>query len=64
MSSGRLHQDERLLVGMKQLLPQKRNQKNSLDCTGTIAKTYCSSRAKKSWEELNVGVSSKYLINT
>ena len=51
-------------IGMEELLPQKRYHKNNIDCTGTSEKSYCSVTTKKSWEELNIGTSSKYLLNT
>ena len=51
-------------VGAKELLPQKRYHKKNLDGTGTGEKAYCSGTTKKNMEELNIGISSKYLINT
>ena len=55
-------------IVVEELLPQKRYHNNIHDCTGTNEKTYCSCTTKKSIgrikDELNIGISSKYLINT
>ena len=45
-------------LGMKKLLPQKRYNKINIACTSASEKTYCNDTIKKSWEELNIGISS------
>ena len=52
-------------IGVEELLPQKRYHKNNLDCTGTSEKNLFQwHNCEESWEELNIGISSKCLINT
>ena len=48
-------------IGIEELLPQRKYHKNKL--VPASEKTYCSGTVKKSWEELTIGISSKYLIN-
>ena len=48
-------------IGVEEVLPQKRYYKNNLDCTGASERNLL--QLKKSREELNIGISSKYLIN-
>ena len=51
--------------GVEELLPQKICHKNNFNCICTSGKTNCIVTTKKRLsEELNTGISSKYLINT
>ena len=49
---------------MKELQPQKRYLKLTLIVLVQVKRLNAVVQLKKSWEELNIGISSKYLINT
>ena len=49
---------------MEELLPHKRCHKNNFDCIGASEKTYSIGTTKKKLvEEMNTGISSKYVIS-
>lgn len=51
-------------IGMEELLPQKWCHKNNLNCISRSEKLTALIQLKKLSEELNNGISTRYLINT